>query len=106
MDKKHGYGQFQWESGNKYSGNYHRDERQGYGTMEWTDGSKYKGYWIKGTQHGVGIMMFPNGVKRAGFFESNTFQLPLKDVEQFQESIEDMPEDILNELVEYVEARK
>ena len=41
MDKKHGYGEFHWESGTKYSGNYHEDERQGYGTMEWTDGSKY-----------------------------------------------------------------
>jgi hypothetical protein len=27
MDKKHGYGVFQWESGNKYSGNYHYDDR-------------------------------------------------------------------------------
>ena len=32
-DKKHGYGEFTWESGNKYCGNYHYDERQGYGTM-------------------------------------------------------------------------
>ena len=39
MDRKHGFGTFQWESGNKYSGNYHYDERQGYGTMKWTDGS-------------------------------------------------------------------
>ena len=23
MDKKHGYGEFQWESGNRYIGNYH-----------------------------------------------------------------------------------
>ena len=27
MDKKHGFGEFIWESGNKYSGNYHIDER-------------------------------------------------------------------------------
>ena len=48
MDKKHGYGEFTWESGNKYCGNYHYDERQGYGTMQWTDGSTYKGHWVKG----------------------------------------------------------
>ena len=27
FDKKHGYGEFYWESGNKYRGNYHQDER-------------------------------------------------------------------------------
>ena len=27
MDKKHGYGEFQWSSGNRYQGNYHGDER-------------------------------------------------------------------------------
>ena len=74
--------------------------------MEWTDGSIYKGYWVKGSQHGVGIMIFPDGVKRAGFFESNTFQLPLKDVDQIQDSIDDIPEEIFNELIDYIEARK
>jgi hypothetical protein len=48
MDQKHGYGEFLWDTGTKYSGNYHQDERQGYGTMEWTDGSKYQGHWVKG----------------------------------------------------------
>ena len=27
MDKKHGFGEFLWESGNRYQGNYHADER-------------------------------------------------------------------------------
>ena len=26
-DKKHGYGEFIWDSGNIYRGNYHEDER-------------------------------------------------------------------------------
>jgi hypothetical protein len=26
-DKKHGYGEFTWESGNIYKGNYHYDQR-------------------------------------------------------------------------------
>lgn len=57
-DKKHGYGEFFWESGNKYRGNYHQDERQGYGVMEWCDGSRYYGHWENGVQHGIGIMQF------------------------------------------------
>lgn len=73
QDKKHGYGIFTWESGNKYIGNYHLDERQGYGAMEWTDGSIFRGHWVAGVQHGVGVMIFPDGTKRAGFFENNAF---------------------------------
>jgi hypothetical protein len=45
MDKKHGVGYFQWESGNSYFGEYKMDERDGYGEMKWTDGSIYKGIW-------------------------------------------------------------
>lgn len=52
MDKKHGYGVFQWESGNVYKGDYKEDLRDGYGEMFWTDGSVYKGDWVKGVQHG------------------------------------------------------
>lgn len=42
-DKKHGFGVFEWESGNRYNGLYFQDERHGYGIMKWTDGSTYKG---------------------------------------------------------------
>jgi hypothetical protein len=40
-DKKHGYGIFQWASGNSYKGEYKDDERDGYGEMKWTDASIY-----------------------------------------------------------------
>lgn len=106
MDKKHGYGTFCWESGNKYVGNYHYDDRQGYGTMFWTDGSHFKGHWIKGVQHGVGIMNFPDGSKRAGFFDNNVFQLPLKERKQILDLENEMPDEILNELLEYLELRQ
>lgn len=47
-DKKNGYGEFQWSSGNKYKGYYIDDVRQGFGEMSWIDGSIYRGYWNKG----------------------------------------------------------
>ena len=90
-DKKHGYGEFKWESGNKYFGNYHYDVRQGYGTMEWTDGSAYKGHWVKGVQHGIGIMIFNHGKKIAGFFENNIFMMPVKDAEQIDKFASEIP---------------
>ncbi len=51
-DKKWGYGEFTWESGNHYKGSYEGDVRSGYGEMHWTNGSYYKGQWVNGVQHG------------------------------------------------------
>ena len=45
-DKKTGYGEFHWQSGNVYKGMYTEDIRQGYGEMHWTDGYIYRGYWL------------------------------------------------------------
>jgi hypothetical protein len=47
-DKKSGYGEFKWASGNVYKGNYQEDLRDGYGVMIWTDGNMYEGMWSKG----------------------------------------------------------
>jgi len=44
-DKKHGHGEFKWESGNRYSGSYMFDKRHGYGEMFWKNGTVYKGDW-------------------------------------------------------------
>ncbi len=71
---KHGHGQFKWESGNYYIGEYKNDKRHGYGEMHWIDGSIYKGDWKKGIQHGRGIMTFPDGRIKDGFFENNNFK--------------------------------
>ena len=73
--------------------------------MEWTDMSKFKGHWIKGVQEGIGIMIFPNGVKRAGFFNNNVYSLPLKDRSQIRNIENEMPEEILDELLEYLNER-
>lgn len=77
-DKKHGYGVFQWASGNVYKGEYKDDERDGYGEMYWTDGSCYQGEWIRGIQHGYGKMIFPDGTKKEGYFENNVYKVKVK----------------------------
>ena len=77
-DKKHGFGVFEWESGNRYEGSYIEDERSGYGEMKWMDESTYMGMWDRGIQHGIGVMIFPEGVKRAGMFAGNVFVSSLK----------------------------
>lgn len=72
-DKKHGHGQFNWESGNYYIGSYVEDSRHGYGEMYWVDGSKYKGDWEQGVQHGFGEITLPDGKIKKGKFENNVY---------------------------------
>ena len=54
MDKKDGYGEFQWASGNSYKGYFKDDERHGRGKMIWTEGANsmsetvYEGDWERG----------------------------------------------------------
>lgn len=74
--------------------------------MKWTDGSQYMGHWECGVQHGIGVMTFPDGVKRAGFFENNMFVITLKTREQMKELENDMPVDILNELLAFLANRE
>ena len=42
-DKKHGQGEFRWESGGHYRGTYVDDLKEGYGEMTWADGSSFRG---------------------------------------------------------------
>ena len=72
-DKKHGHGQFNWESGNYYIGEYKNDKRHGYGEMYWVDGSIYKGDWEQGMQHGFGMITTNDGKVKKGKFENNVF---------------------------------
>lgn len=53
-DKKWGYGEFEWASGNLYKGSYEGDLRNGYGQMFWVNGCIYRGEWKNGIQHGNG----------------------------------------------------
>ena len=45
---KHGFGEFRWQTGGVYRGEYENDVKQGYGMMQWPDGSIYKGLWTNG----------------------------------------------------------
>lgn len=76
-DKKHGYGEFSWATGNTYKGEYRDDEREGHGEMRWTDNSCYIGEWIRGIQHGYGKICFPDGSEKEGYFENNMYIGPL-----------------------------
>ena len=51
MDKKSGYGVYEWENGWTYKGNFQNDFRNGYGELFNREGAMaYKGYWENGEQ--------------------------------------------------------
>lgn len=75
----HGYGEFFWPDGKKYTGQYDNDKKHGFGLFLWSTYPKikaYVGYWEDGKQNGVGFMInnkkimfgnWVNGVKQQTF---------------------------------------
>lgn len=41
----HGEGEYTWEDGRRFKGNYKNDKKHGYGEYTWADGRVYLGYW-------------------------------------------------------------
>lgn len=50
MDKKSGYGVYEWENGWVYKGNFENDYRNGYGELYEGDVCVYRGFWENGEQ--------------------------------------------------------
>ena len=50
MDKKVGYGVYQWESGWSYKGNFDNDLRNGFGELYNATKLVYRGFWRNGQQ--------------------------------------------------------
>ena len=49
---RHGFGAFEDRHGNKYSGQWQKDERSGQGNITFVDGSSYEGNWLHGKFQG------------------------------------------------------
>ena len=43
-----GFGEFTWDDGRKYKGNYINDKKEGRGVFTWPDNRKYDGNWKDG----------------------------------------------------------
>lgn len=50
MDKKSGYGVYEWENGWTYKGNFDNDLRTGFGELYEGNKLVYRGYWKNGEQ--------------------------------------------------------
>ena len=49
---KHGRGDFQWNDGSYFKGNFVYDCMEGYGVYQWSDNTNYEGDWKEGKMHG------------------------------------------------------
>lgn len=58
-DCQEGQGVETWESeGNKFSGNFEKNQKQGPGRFDWREGSYYQGGFVDGVFHGYGEYYF------------------------------------------------
>ena len=55
----HGKGEYSWDDGRHYSGDYVNDKKEGYGFFVWPDKRTFRGFWKNGKQDGIGI--YDNG---------------------------------------------
>ncbi len=65
-----GWGVYEWETGDKYAGDWKSGTRDGDGVYTWANGDKYVGGWIGGIINGYGTQYYANGTKSCGYWES------------------------------------
>jgi hypothetical protein len=70
-DCKNGFGEFRWQNGVKYIGEWQNKTLHGQGTYIWPTGQKYVGEFKKGNFHGQGTMTYPDRMQKAGRWEND-----------------------------------
>ena len=69
------FGTYNFESGDKYVGEWKDDKRNGKGTNTFPDGEKYEGEWLEGEKHGQGTYIWKDekskGQKYVGYWKNN-----------------------------------
>jgi hypothetical protein len=72
-DCQNGRGIYQYDSGNKYGGDFRKGVPHGKGTVYFSNGNRYNGDWLAGTREGIGIYYFSGGNVYTGSFKKNRF---------------------------------
>ncbi|XP_062989295.1 ankyrin repeat and MYND domain-containing protein 1 [Elgaria multicarinata webbii] len=84
FDLKLGYGEFAWDNGERYVGQFYKDHRHGRGVYFWPDGSKFTGSFYLSRKEGYGTMEFNDGRRFQGLYKAD---------ERFGPGIETHPDD-------------
>ena len=68
---RHGLGVESYPNGDKYEGQFYKDQIEGQGRYLSASGHKYVGEYKNGLKHGRGINKYPNGYKYEGSYEND-----------------------------------
>ena len=68
-NKKNGQGTLFFPDGDKYIGKFRDDQYNGYGIYSWADGQKYAGQWANDKRNGQGTASYSNGKKYIGLYK-------------------------------------
>jgi hypothetical protein len=72
-DCQNGRGIFQFDTGNKYAGDFRKGYPHGKGAVYFINGNRYNGDWVMGVREGTGIFYFSAGNVYTGTFRKNRF---------------------------------
>jgi len=70
-DQRTGNGIYTWPTGDTYEGTFKNGEREGTGIYTWADGVIFEGDYKKNVKDGMGIYTWPNGNKYEGELRKN-----------------------------------
>ena len=96
------YGEYIWDNGEIYMGNWKGLHRHGLGAEYWTDGYIYLGEHRNDQRDGPGIMFYPDGTQVGGFWENNYISTPIKNFkfENLLAALEEQPSQRMIDLLE------
>ena len=60
-DKRHGEGEYNWHTNDRYVGEWQQGSMSGSGTFHWHNGDRFTGGWLDGHMHGSGTKTLHNG---------------------------------------------
>ena len=58
-----------YTNGDKYEGDWRRDNREGKGIISYFDGDRYEGEWVKNKRDGFGRYYYKNGDIEEGMYK-------------------------------------
>lgn len=65
------WGEFKWDNGDKYKGQWKNGNLHGQGTYYYHNGDKYVGNWIDNKREGYGVIYFADGHQYVGSWKDN-----------------------------------